>query len=340
MTTRRRPAFMGALGIFIIVMGIASAFFLDSLPILGAGSKYTAEFSEAAGLKPSDEVRVAGVKVGTVSDVSLDGDRVLVKFDVRDAWVGDQSTASIQIKTILGSKYLSVEPKGTERLNQRDVIPLERTTSPYDVIEAFSDAGRTAGEIDTAQLAQSMETLSSAFSETPENIRATLDGVSRLSATISSRDDQLRTLFAATTKTTKVLADRNQEFSRLISDAGVLVQELNNRQQSISALLTGTQRLSQQLTGLIRDNEAQIGPALQELGGVIDILRTNNENLQKAITLYSPFVRLYANIVGNGRWFDQVIVNAFPPGLPDIPGYREPIRTLGVDPVRSPGAGQ
>ncbi|MGB3773602.1 MAG: MCE family protein [Rhodococcus sp. (in: high G+C Gram-positive bacteria)] len=340
MSTQRKPAALGALGIVVVLLATLSAFFLDSLPIIGAGSKYTANFSEAAGLRPSNEVRIAGVKVGKVTDVGLDGDRVKVEFTVSDAWVGNQTSASIQIKTLLGQKFLSLEPKGEDRLNPRDTIPLERTTAPYDVIAAFSDAARTAGDIDTNQLATSMETLSEAFSETPENIRASLDGVTRLSQTISSRDNELAKLFAATDKTTQVLADRNQEFTRLIGDASVLLQELNNRQQSISQLLIGTQRISTQLTGLVRDNEATIGPALQSLGQVIDTLKTNNENIAEALKLYLPFVRLYTNIVGNGRWFDQVIVNTFPPGLPDIPGYREPIRTLGVDPVRSPGAGQ
>ena len=45
-------------------------------------------------------------------------------------------------------------------------------------------------------------------------------------------------------------------------------------------------------------------------------LQANNENLDQAIKLYEPFIRLYANIVGNGRWFDQVVVNLLPPGLP------------------------
>ena len=44
--------------------------------------------------------------------------------------------------------------------------------------------------------------------------------------------------------------------------------------------------------------------------------------------LYEPFVRVYSNVVGNGRWFDQVIVNLTPPGLPEIPGYRDPVRQL------------
>ncbi|GAA4486320.1 MCE family protein [Rhodococcus olei] len=326
---RRSPASIGALGIVVVLLATMSAFFLDDLPIIGAGATYRAEFSEAAGLKPGNEVRIAGVKVGKVTGVALDGDRVDVAFKVKDAWVGDQTTASIQIKTILGQKYLALDPRGASALRAGDPIPLERTTSPYDVIDAFSSAATTLEKIDTRQLAQSMQTLSDAFAGTPADVRASLDGVSRLSRTIESRDAELTKLFAATAKTSKVLADRNTEFTRLISSAGLLLGELNARQQSIAQLLTGTQRLSQQLTGLVRDNEAQIGPALEQLRGVVQILEDNNANLDKAIKLYAPFTRLYANIVGNGRWFDQVVVNLTPPQLPLIPGERPPVRTVG-----------
>lgn len=326
---KRSPVVLGALGIAIVLLATISVFFLDKLPILGAGSTYTAQFTEAAGLKPGNEVRIAGVKVGQVSSVELDGDKVNVAFRVQDAWVGNNSSASIQIKTLLGQKYLAVDPRGDEVLKPKDPIPVERTTSPYDVIDAFSDAARTITDIDTPQLAASFETLSQAFSETPDDIRASLDGVSRLSETIASRDAELQKLFEATGKTSKVLADRNEEFNRLITDAGPLLQELNNRQQSISQLLTGVQRLSQQLTGLVRDNEEQINPMLQQLNGVIDILNKNNDALSRGLELYAPFVRLYANVVGNGRWLDITLANLTPPGLPLIPGYREPARDLG-----------
>ncbi|MGW6377711.1 MCE family protein [Rhodococcus sp. NPDC055112] len=329
MKQRRSPATIGALGIVVVLLATVSAFFLDDLPLIGAGATYRAQFTEAAGLKPSNEVRIAGVKVGKVTAVELDGDKVEVAFKVKDAWVGDQTTASIQIKTVLGQKYLALDPRGSDTLDPRDTIPLERTTSPYDVLDAFGDATTTLDAIDTPQLAQAMETLSDAFSGTPADIRASLDGVTRLSKTIGSRDDELRKLFAATADTSKVLADRNAEFTKLIGSAGLLLGELNSRQQAISQLLTGTQRLSQQLTGLVKDNEEQIGPALEQLRGVVQILQDNNDNLDKAIKLYAPFTRLYANIVGNGRWFDQVVVNLTPPALPLIPGYRDPVRTIG-----------
>ncbi len=329
MSRRRSPAVSGALGILVVLLATLSAFFLDSLPIIGAGATYRAEFTEAAGLKPTNEVRIAGVKVGQVTDIELDGDRVLVSFKVKDAWLGDDTSASIQIKTILGQKYLALEPRGTEVLDPDDRIPLSRTVAPYDVIEAFSSAATTLGEIDSEQLATSFDTLSEAFSETPDDIRASLDGVTRLSQTVASRDQELKRLLEATGRTSQILADRNAEFNRLISDGALLIAELNNRQQAISQLLTGTQRLSAELTGLVRDNEATIGPALDQLRGVVQILQDRNDDLDRAMKLYEPFVRLYSNVVGDGRWFDQVVVNLIPPGLPEIPGYRDPVRTLG-----------
>ncbi|NLU84198.1 MCE family protein [Rhodococcus sp. HNM0569] len=328
---KRNPATIGAFGIIVIILATVAAMSLDSLPIIGAGQVYRAQFTEAAGLKPDNEVRVAGVKVGKVKSVDLDGDRVTVAFQVSDAWLGDQTSASIQIKTILGQKYLSLDPRGSDSLDPSDTIPLERTTAPYDVVEAFSSAADTVDQIDTDQLAQSMQTLSQAFSGTPDDIRASLDGVSRLSQTISSRDQELRRLFDATANTTQILADRNKEFTQLISDGGKLLEELNTRKQAISQLLHGTQRVSEQLSALVQENREQIGPALDQLNQVVGLLNDNLGDIDKAMKLYEPFVRLYTNVVGNGRWFDQVIVNILPPGLPEIPGEREPGRTLGVN---------
>ncbi|MBF6091533.1 MCE family protein [Nocardia cyriacigeorgica] len=326
---KRSPAFIGVLGLVMVLLVTMSAFFLDRLPIIGAGISYSAEFSEAAGLDRGDEVRVAGVKVGSVSGVRLDGDRVVVDFRTRDTWIGDETTASIQIKTLLGQKYLALDPQGSRVADPSERIPLSRTVSPYDVIDAFSDAARTLDEIDTTQLATSMRVLSDAFATTPPHIRSAIDGVTRLSNTVAKRDDELRRLFAATKKTTQVLADRNAEFERLLTSGGQLFAELNIRQQAISQLLAGAQTVSTELSALVADNEKQIGPALTNLQAVIDLLNANQANITKTLELAAPFYGLYANVLGTGRWFDAVIVNITPPGLPEIPGYRPPVRTLG-----------
>jgi phospholipid/cholesterol/gamma-HCH transport system substrate-binding protein len=326
---KRSPAFIGALGLFMVLLVAVSTFYVDRLPLLGAGTKYTAEFSEAAGLKTGDEVRIAGVKVGDVTGVGLAGDRVLVTFRTKDAWVGDDTTASIQIKTLLGQKYLALDPQGTHVADPSKRIPLSRTVSPYDVTEAFQQVARDIDQTDTAQLAQSMQVLSDAFSETPPEIRGSIDGVARLSETLAKRDEQLKQLFAAANKTTKVLADRNAQFERLLANGGQLLAELNVRQQAIAQLLTGAKTIATELEVLVHDNEQQIGPALTNLLEAIDMLNDNQQNISKTLTLAAPFYGLYANVLGTGRWFDAVIVNLTPPALPEIPGDRPPIRNLG-----------
>ena len=314
MGPRRSPAFVGALGIVVVLLATMSIFFLDSLPIIGAGTRYTAEFREAAGLKKGNEVRIAGVKVGKVSDVSLDGNKVLVQFRTKDAWVGDETTASIQIKTLLGQKYVALDPKGGETADPSKRIPLSRTASPYDVIDAFSDASNTLNE---------------AFAGTPPEIRASIDGVSRLSEILARRDAELKRLFAASKSTSKILADRNAEFERLLSNGGQLLAELNGRQQAIARLLSGTQTLANELSALVHDNEEQIGPALTNLRAVVGILDDNLANVSKTLKLAAPFYGIYANVLGNGRWFDAVVTNLIPPALPDVPGYRDPVRRFG-----------
>ncbi|MFD0000667.1 MCE family protein [Nocardia sp. NPDC127526] len=326
---KRSPAFMGGLGLIMVLLVTMTAFSLDKLPIIGAGTKYTAEFSEAAGLKKGNEVRIAGVKVGSVQDVRLDGDKVLVDFRTQDAWIGNETSASIQIKTLLGQKYLALDPKGSGPADPSDPIPLSRTVSPYDVVDAFSDAAADIEQTDTAQLAQSMKVLSEAFSATPPEIRGSIDGVARLSESLAKRDDQLKTLFAATKQTTQVLADRNAEFERLLAKGGQLLAELNVRQQAIGQLLSGAKTVAAELTALVHDNEEQIGPALTNLNASIDLLNANQANISKTLTLAAPFYGLYANVLGTGRWFDAVITNLIPPALPEIPGDREPIRKMG-----------
>ncbi|WP_431965334.1 MCE family protein [Nocardia sp. bgisy134] len=326
---KRSPVFLGVLGLAMVVLVTMSAFSLDRLPIIGAGTKYSAEFSEAAGLKKGNEVRIAGVKVGSVSDVRLDGDRVIVDFRTKDAWIGNETTASIQIKTLLGQKYLALDPRGSRPADPATPIPLSRTVSPYDVIDAFSDAAANIEDIDTAQLATSMRVLAEAFATTPPEIRGSIDGVARLSETLAKRDEELKRLFKATRQTTEVLADRNAEFERLLASGGQLLAELNIRQQAIRQLLTGAKTVSAELSALVADNSEQIGPALTNLAAAIDLLNDNQQNISKTLELAGPFYGLYANVLGTGRWFDAVIVNLLPPALPEIPGYRDPVRNMG-----------
>ncbi|MDQ2582577.1 MCE family protein [Saccharothrix yanglingensis] len=311
----RDPVTVGVVSLTVIALLLLAAFHSDDLPVIGGGTTYSAEFSEAAGLVPSNEVRVAGVKVGKVTDVELAGDRVLVSFKVKDAWVGDRSTATIRIKTLLGQKYLALDPQGSQPLDPGDPIPRERTLSPYDVQEAFNGLATTVGQIDTRQLADSFQVLSETFQGSAESVRGALDGLSALSRTISSRDEQLATLLANTDEITKTLSDRNEQFEKLLADGNLLLAELAKRRDAITALLDGTRELSRELSGLVDDNQAQLRPALEQLDRVATMLQRNQDALNRSLALMGPFYRVFANTLGNGRWFDVYICGLLPPSV-------------------------
>jgi phospholipid/cholesterol/gamma-HCH transport system substrate-binding protein len=308
----RNPVIIGAVSLGVIALLVFLAFNAQSLPIIGGGTVYKAQFSEAAGLKADDPVRVAGVKVGKVQSLALEHGAVTVAFRVSDAFVGDQSEAAIKIETVLGAKYLALVPRGSTPLDPQKPIPVARTASPYDVVEAFADLSKTVQQTDTTQLASSFEVLSQTFANTPEEVRTSLAGLARLSDTISSRDAQLGQLVSATRKVSQVLADRNGEFSKLIVDSNTLLTEVQRRRALIDSILKSTQQLSQQLSGLVADNRAALTPALQKLSVVTDVLSRNRTALAQTVNNLAPFVRVFTNTLGNGRWFDSFVDNLLP----------------------------
>lgn len=314
---KRDPLKIGIAGLLVLVLGFVLAMNFERLPLI-SGTTYQANFSEAAGLKADNEVRVAGVKVGTVSSVELEGDHVAVKFRVTDSWVGNNTSAAIKIKTLLGQKYLALDPRGDAEQSSSDPIPISRTMAPYDVIEAFSGLQRTVGSIDSDQLAQSFRVMSDTFANTPGDVRGALNGLSALSQTIASRDQQLKQLLENTSNVSKTVADRNAEFEKLLKDGNLLLEEIRDRREQISSLLDGTRALSAQLSGLVDDNQAQLGPTLEQLDKVSAMLQRNQDNLNRSIEAFGPFTRLFSNVLGTGRWFDTYICGLLPPAVGPI----------------------
>lgn len=309
----RSPVRTAVIGLLSLVLVVVLAF--NGPAILGGGTTYQAEFTEAAGLTSGDMVTVAGVEAGRVDEVELAGDRVLVTFTVEDAWVGDRTSASIEIRTLLGAKTLALDPQGEDELDPDRPIPLARTSSPFDVVEAFNGLSGTIDQLDTGQLAQSLDTLAETFRDTPPEVRGALDGLSRLSTTIASRDEEIRRLLAGTHELSRTLADRNAEVEKLLHDGNLLLAELQRRREAISRLLDGTIALSEQLRGLVADNREELRPTLEQLDRVAALLQRNKDALGEAVRNQAVFVRLFANATGNGEWFDNYVCGLFPPSL-------------------------
>lgn len=313
---RRDPHKIGIAGLVALGLAIALAVNFDNLPLLGR--TYQANFGEAAGLRPDSEVTVAGVKVGVVDDVSLEGDHVAVSFRVRDTWIGDRTTAAIKVKSLLGQKYLALDPRGSREQSTSDPIAINRTMTPYDVSEAIGGLSSTLDQIDTRQLADSFRVMSRTFSDTPDDVRGALTGLSTLSQTISRRDQQLHELLRHTGTVSSSIAERNAEFEKLLGDGNILLTEIRARRDAIRGLHVGTRRLSVELSGLVDENQAQLKPTLEQLDKVATMLQRNQDSLDRSLRSFAPFIRLFGNGVGTGRWADVYVCGLLPPSVGPI----------------------
>ncbi|MER7044907.1 MCE family protein [Streptomyces jumonjinensis] len=323
---KRNPVTVGIAGLLLLTLLGIAAYNADALR---GGTGYTADFTEAAGLDEGDEVRIAGVKAGRVTGVGLHGGRVRVRFTVDEAWIGDSSTAAIAIKTLLGEKYLAVDPLGDRRQNPAAPIPTSRTTSPYDVTQAFTGLGETIGEIDTEQLAESFDAVSDTFKDAAPDVRSAAAGLSALSRTVSERDTQLAELLRGSRQLTRTLAEKKSGFETLLKDGSVLLGEIEARRDDVHRLLTGAKALGEQLGALVEENEDQLGPTLDALGRVTDVLVKNRDSLERTLALAGPYYRLVGNTLGNGRWFDTYLCGLvprshLPAGTPPATGCMPP----------------
>ncbi len=315
----RNPVVIGAISIVVLSALLVAGFRAQDLPLIGGGDTYRASFSEAGGLEPGDEVRIAGVRVGQVDEVAIEDGAVLATFTVKtESAFGTDTGAAIKVKTLLGDVFLALEPAGQGQLAEDAEIPLERTSSPYDVVEAFEGLAGTAEDIDTDELAASLTTLADLTRNTPEEFRSALDGVSRLSSNIAARDEQIRSLLVNLDRFSSVLDERDEDIIALMDDADVLFRALVARREQINALLVSTSTLSEELTLLVRQTRADLGPALSQLDQVLDVLNANGDNIDNSLRLMAPFYRVFTNTLGNGPWFDTYIEN-----IPPVPSLTE-----------------
>ncbi len=173
--SERNQTVIGAVGLALTFGIVFGSLNYDRLPFL-QGSQYSAYFAEVGGLQPGKAVRVSGFEVGQVKSIEVDGPRALVTFTVdSDIRLGDRTEAAIKTEGLLGgTKILEVTSRGEGK--QEGTIPLDRTTSPYELPDALGELATAISGLNTNQLSDSLRVLSETFSDTPPELRVAIEG--------------------------------------------------------------------------------------------------------------------------------------------------------------------
>lgn len=329
--SERNLAVIAAIGVVVVATIVIGALQYKKLPMFTAQKQdYSAYFAESSGLSSGAHVQVSGLKVGDVTDVRLDGARVLVKFNVdKNIHLGERTEAAIKAKSLLGAKVLEITPRGEGSLSSP--IPLDHTTPAYQLPDALGDLTQTVKGINTDQVNQSLTTLAQTFRDTPPELKTAMEGLARFSQSLDERDAQLRDLLANASKVTGVLAQRSDDVLSLITNTGGLLAQLRTQSTALDQIAGNISALSKQLAGFVADNRAQLRPALDKFNGVLTIIDNRKERVQDAIKRLNSYVTSLGEALASGPFFKAAVANLLP-GQFVQPYVDSAFSDLGLDP--------
>ncbi|WP_280416247.1 MCE family protein [Nocardia carnea] len=303
----------GLVGIVLIVCIISLGLQSQQVIAWGTTVRYQAVFEEAGGLEAGDEVHVSGFEVGTVTEVELDRGQARVVFTAGDTVsLGADTTAQIKTGSLLGKRIMTLVSHGDEPLRPLDTIPVERTSSPYSLTDALGDLTTTTAAMDTDSLNSSLDMLSTTLDSIAPQLGPAFDGLSELSKSINSRNTALGDLLTASQEVTGILADRSEQLNTMLLNANSLIGMLDERRRAIATLLANTAAVADQLTQLVADNEAELGPALDRLNSVAEVLQRNRDNIAKAIPGLAKTSLTQGEAVSGGPFYNAYVANLIP----------------------------
>ncbi|MGU3497989.1 MCE family protein [Mycobacterium sp. C31M] len=272
-------------------------------------TQYTARFLQAAALKEGNPVTVAGIPVGEVKSMKLAGDHVEVKFKVRnDVGLGTDSRATIKITTILGSRYLALQPAGDGSLPDK-TFELSHTEVPYDLQEALADVTTTYEQVDSDKFAQTLSVLGKQMEGLPAVVPQALANTQTLADIIAGRRDQLGTLLQTTETVTNTLRAQQSTVGNLVDQGNALVGEFVLRRASFQAMLAALTSLVETLSGVVIDDRAELEETLVNVRQLSDMLGQHDDLVRSILQSGPVALRGLANATGNGNAADINVAN-------------------------------
>ncbi|OBJ10940.1 mammalian cell entry protein [Mycobacterium sp. 1482292.6] len=299
---------IGLMGIVVTVLVIGVGQSFTSVPMLMAKPHYYGQFADTGGLSKGDKVRIAGVDVGKVEGLKIDGDHIVIQFNAGTATFGTESRLAVKTDTILGKKVLELEPRGSQTLRPGSTLPIGQSTTPYQIYDAFFDVTKAAQGWDIDAVKQSLHVLSQTIDQTYPHLSPALEGVAKFSDTIGKRDEEVKHLLGQANQVAGILGDRSDQIDRALVNAKTLLAAFNERGQAINALLSNVAAFSEQVKGLINDNP-NLNHVLEQLRTVSDILVQRKDDLANGFTEVGKFLPSLNEAIASGPFFKVVLHN-------------------------------
>jgi phospholipid/cholesterol/gamma-HCH transport system substrate-binding protein len=275
----------------------------------GDGPSYRALFTDVTGVLPGDDVRVAGVKVGRVTDVSLAGDgrTAELTFTVDgDVPLTTTTIAKIRYRNLVGQRYLALfEGKGGGTpLDGGATIPLSQTTPALDLTVVFNGfrplfAGLSAEEVNgfAYEIIQLLQGEGG-------TMKSLLSRTASLTGRLADRDEVIGRVITNLNQVLTTLDERDAKLSGTITQLRSLVSGLAADRAAIGDAVTNLSGLTKATTGLLRDARPSLAADIASLNTLAGTLVDNTSVLESTLSRAPARLDALTRTASYGSWFN------------------------------------
>ncbi|OBI90334.1 MCE family protein [Mycobacterium asiaticum] len=275
--------------IFAAVMTVLTAclFFIFGQYQTGSTTGYSAVFNDVSRLKVGQTVRVAGIRVGTVSDITLRPDKkVVVEFDAdRDIVLTEGTRAAVRYLNLVGDRYLELidGPGPTKRLAAGAQIPVDRTAPALDLDLLLGGLKPVIQGLN----AQDVNTLTSALLQVFQGQGGTLDSLfaktTSFSNTLADNDETVQQLIDNLNTVVATISKDGTKFSGAVDRLERLVSGLSDDRNTIGAAIEALDNGTASLADLLSSARPSLSGTIDQLSRLAPILDDDRDRLEAAI---------------------------------------------------------
>ncbi|WP_227983527.1 MCE family protein [Nocardia spumae] len=281
-------------GAFAIVSILVTVVIWNTLArtVSGPVNGYSAVFSDVLGLRPNDDVRIAGVRVGKITAIGLEYDpktnkpSAKVSFDVqRDQHLYSDTKAMVRYQNLIGQRYLALAPgtaPDSQVLSAGARIPLERTEPSFD-ISAFLNGFQPLFEnLLPEQVNDLSTTLIQALQGDGVSLSTFIVQAAGLASDFQRRDAILGDIITNLSGVMSGLAKRSNELETLITQTRALIGGLYEQGQSLLASTTQIAHATDSLVAMVGQVQPKLAPVQNSTRDALTLLLDNGAKLDQA----------------------------------------------------------
>ncbi len=293
-----------ATGLLVVVVGNLS---------FGETRQIKAVFTDATGVVKGDDVRIAGVKVGSVKDVDIvERNRALVTFDVDvDAPVTESTQAAIRYRNLVGQRYIALT-RGTgpsTALAAGETIPVSRTSPALDLSVLFNGFKPLFEALSPADINKLSAEIVAVFQGESGTLESLLERTASVTTTLADRDQVIGDLLVNLNEVMETLGGRDDELSSLLVRLRQFISGLTQDREAILGSLDSISALAVETSGLVGEIREPFVEDIRELRKVAGTLDRNKAEIDRAAQVLPIKLQKVGRTAIYGSWFNFYLCN-------------------------------